>query len=63
MPVNEYALDLLVRERLGEARLAASRLRLAVRGRPRRSRVRRTLGTWLVRLGAWLRADPVLAAR
>lgn len=63
MPVNEYALDVLVRERLGEARLAAARRRLAALAHPERSHVRRALGTWLVRLGAWLLAEPALATR
>lgn len=63
MPVNEYALDLLVRERLGDARRAASRRRLAAGAHPGRSPVRRTLGAWLVRLGAWLLAEPALATR
>jgi hypothetical protein len=65
MDYNEYATIFLVRERHAEL-VAAARRESLIRGLsgPRRT-VRATLGTVLIRLGAWLlrEAYPATAAR
>jgi hypothetical protein len=58
---NYCALEILVIERLTEARQAAHRLRLAARARARRPALRARLGATLIALGEWLRGDVVLA--
>lgn len=58
---NDYALGILVIERLNEARQAARRLSLVAQVHARRPPVRVRLGELLIGLGEWLRRDVVLA--
>lgn len=53
MDLNEYASETLVRERSRELMAEARRLHAAGAAAPRR-RLRVTLGTALIRAGAWL---------
>jgi len=61
MDDNFYALEMLVIERLTDARQAAHRANLAALGRPRRRPLRVGLGEALIALGEWLRRSAVLA--
>jgi len=61
MDDNFYALEMLVTERLTEARQAAHRRSLAALARPRRPALRARLGEALIALGEWLRRGGVLA--
>lgn len=61
MDSNDYALGILVIERLTEARQAARRLSLVAQAHARRLPVRVRLGELLIGLGEWLRRDVVLA--
>src|SRR5437868_15291917 len=61
MDDNFYALEMLVTERLTEARQAAHRSSLAALARPRRPALRVRLGEALIALGEWLRRGVVLA--
>jgi hypothetical protein len=61
MDHNFCALEMLVTERLTEARQAAHRWSLAALARPRRRPVRARLGEALIALGEWLRRGAVLA--
>jgi hypothetical protein len=58
---NYGTLEMLVSERLTEARQAAHRASLAAIGRARRRPLRVTLGERLIALGEWLRRSTVLA--
>ena len=58
---NFCALEILVSERLTEARQAARRASLAALGRPRRRPLRVRLGERLIALGERLREGAVLA--
>ena len=60
MDDNFYALEMLVIERLTDARQAARRAHLAALGRPRRRPLRVGLGESLIALGEWLRRSAVL---
>jgi hypothetical protein len=60
MDYNAGMLEIMVVERLTEARQAAHRLSLAALGRPRRP-LRVRLGETLIALGEWLRGGAVLA--
>ena len=53
--------EILVNERLTEARQAAERLRLVAQARARRPPLRVRLGETLIALGEWLRHGAVLA--
>ena len=61
MEYNPCALEMLVSERLTEARQAAHRLNLAAQARARRPTLRARLGAALIALGEWLRRGAVLA--
>jgi hypothetical protein len=61
MDTNYGALEILVLERLTEARQAAHRLHLAAQARARRPALRIRLGAALIGLGEWLRRDVLLA--
>ncbi len=61
MDHNFCALEMLVFERLTEARQAAHRRSLAALARPRRRLLRARLGAALIALGEWLRRSAVLA--
>jgi len=61
MDSNDYALGILVVERLTEARQAARRLSLVAQAHARRPTLRVRLGERLIGLGEWLRRDVVLA--
>jgi hypothetical protein len=61
MEYNHCALEMLVSERLTEARQAAHRLNLVAQARARRSTLRARLGAALIALGEWLRRGAVLA--
>lgn len=52
--MNTYFLELLVRERLAEARAAGMRAALLCSLRPPRRPVRAALGIALIRIGHWL---------
>jgi len=58
---NFYALEMLVTERLIDARQAAHRASLAARARSRRPALRVRLGAALIALGERLRRGVVLA--
>lgn len=60
MDFSEYLAMRLVKDRLREMQVAAERERLAHQARPRRG-LRVSVGTVLIRLGAWLlrQEDPV----
>ena len=53
MDFNEYALDVLVRDRIEALRLAATRRRLALPRRPV-TPLRAHVGHALIRVGQWL---------
>ncbi len=61
MEFNDYFVERLVKERLAETRAAAARAHLLDRSRRPRRPLRVTVGTALVRAGAWLlgERDPV----
>ena len=61
MDFNFCALEMLVTERLTEARQAAHRARLATLARARRPALRVRVGETLIALGEWLRRGVVLA--
>ena len=61
MEYNHCALEMLVSERLTEARQAAHRLSLGALARARRRPLRARLGTALIALGEWLRRGAVFA--
>jgi hypothetical protein len=52
--MNAYFLELLVRERLAEARAAGTRAARIRSLRPPRRSVRATLGIALIKIGHWL---------
>ena len=56
-----YALEMLVAERLTEARRAAQQVHRAALARPQRRPLRARLGEALIALGEWLRRGVVLA--
>jgi hypothetical protein len=60
--MNEYAVQLLVMERIAEARaFAAKRARFRSPG-PRRQSVRVRLGLALIRAGQWMLGEPLAGA-
>ena len=61
METNFYALEVLVDERLTDARRTAQRLRAAALARARRRPLRLRLGEGLIALGEWLRQGALLA--
>jgi hypothetical protein len=54
MDLNEYTLEMLVREKLTEARLLTARRALIERARPPRPSLRARLGAGLIALGVRL---------
>ena len=61
MDANPYALEVLVVERLTDARRTAQRLSAAALARSRRRPLRLRLGEALIALGEWLRQGALLA--
>jgi hypothetical protein len=58
MELNEYLLEILVRERLADARAATARRSLVVRSRRPRSSLRTRVGAVLIALGERLTGAP-----
>lgn len=57
MDMNDYQIDILVRQRLDDIRADARRAVLAAALAPPRQPLRVTLGVTLVRLGRWVLGD------
>ncbi len=62
METNFYALEMMVAQRLADARAEARRLDLLAQRPRRRAPLRVRLGRSLIALGEWLRCGPVLTA-